>query len=190
MKAKITTQKLALCAMLVAMALGLSYIERFIPLQLLIPLPGVKLGLANIVTMLALYFLGTGTAFVILLLRCVMGAVFGGGISGLLFSLTGGLLAMAVMALTKRLRFLSVYGVSICGAAAHVTGQIAAAIVMLGSLTALSYLPLLLCTSVVMGFITGAISSATFRALAASGQIPVPDRIKPGKEAANDGKTD
>ncbi|MEG2233191.1 MAG: Gx transporter family protein, partial [Oscillospiraceae bacterium] len=84
---RFSTKKLTLCAVLVAMALGLSYFERFIPLQLLIPIPGVKLGLANIVTMLALYFLGTGAAFIILIVRCVMSSIFGGGIAGLMFSL-------------------------------------------------------------------------------------------------------
>ncbi len=165
-------RKITLCALLVAMALGLSYVERFIPLQLIVPLPGVKLGLANVVTMLALYFLGAGPAFTVLIVRCVLGSIFGGGLSGLAFSLTGGLLAMAVMALTRRIPFLSIYGVSIFGAAAHNMGQILAAVVMLGSWTVTSYLPLLLCTAVATGFVTGAISSATFRALLATGQIP------------------
>ncbi|MEG2676808.1 MAG: Gx transporter family protein [Oscillospiraceae bacterium] len=169
---RFSTKKLTLCAVLVAMALGLSYFERFIPLQLLIPIPGVKLGLANIVTMLALYFLGTGAAFIILIVRCVMSSIFGGGIAGLMFSLTGGLLAMTVMALVKNMSCISVYGVSVCGAAAHVTGQIVAAMFIMRSFAVIGYLPLLLCTSVVTGFVTGAISSSTFKALIASGQIP------------------
>ena len=87
------TNQLTLCALLIAVALVLSYMERFFPLQLLIPLPGIKLGLANIVTVMALYFFGEKHAFTILVLRCVLGSVFGGGISGLAFSLTGGLLS-------------------------------------------------------------------------------------------------
>lgn len=63
------TRSLALSAMLIALALGLSYMERFLPLQLLIPLPGVKLGLANIVTLFALYFLGGKSAVQILVIR-------------------------------------------------------------------------------------------------------------------------
>ena len=96
-------RQIAAGAMLTALALALSYTERFIPLQLLIPLPGVKLGLANIVTLFALYFWGAGQALGILVLRCFLGAVFGGGITGLLFSLTGGLLALGVMTLTRRI---------------------------------------------------------------------------------------
>ena len=118
------TRSLALSAMLIALALGLSYMERFLPLQLLIPLPGVKLGLANIVTLFALYFLGGKSAVQILVIRCALGAMFGGGLTAFFFSITGGVLAMATMALTRRLPFLSIYGVSICGAAAHQTGQV------------------------------------------------------------------
>ena len=124
---------MALCAVLIALALALSYLERFIPLQLVVPLPGIKLGLANIVTLIALYLLGTKCAFAILIPRCILGAVFGGGITGLLFSMTGGILAMAVMALCRKIRIFSVYGVSILGAAAHNIGQIFAAMAVLRS---------------------------------------------------------
>lgn len=150
---------MALCAVLIALALALSYLERFIPLQLVIPLPGIKLGLANIVTLIALYLLGTKCAFAILIPRCILGAVFGGGITGLLFSLTGGILAMAVMALSRRVKCFSVYAVSILGAAAHNIGQILAAMAVLGSVYVASYLPYLLLVAIVTGFATGTASS-------------------------------
>ena len=97
------TKHLTLCAILIALALALSYTERFIPLQMLIPLPGVKLGLANIVTLIALYLMGAKSAFAVLIPRCIFGAVFGGGITGLLFSLAGGILAMLTMILAKKI---------------------------------------------------------------------------------------
>ena len=168
MKAK----ALALCAVLVALALGLSYLERFLPLQIAVPLPGVKLGLANIVTLMALYFLGTRPAVTILGLRCVLGSLFGGGLSALAFSLTGGLLALGTMTLARRIPALSVY--SVLGAAAHNLGQICAAMVLLGSVYVISYLPFLLAVSVLTGLATGAASSASFRALLAAGQRPIP----------------
>lgn len=170
MKAK----ALALCAVLVALALGLSYLERFLPLQMAVPLPGVKLGLANIVTLMALYFLGTRPAVTILGLRCFLGSLFGGGLSALAFSLTGGLLALGTMTLARRIPALSVYGVSVLGAAAHNLGQICAAMVLLGSVYVISYLPFLLAVSVLTGLATGAVSSASFRALLAAGQRPIP----------------
>lgn len=159
------TKRLVQGAVLTSLALALSYMERFIPLQMLIPLPGVKLGLANVVTLIALYFLGTKSAFVILILRCFLGAVFGGGITGLLFSLTGGLLAMTVMALCKHAPFLSVYGVSILGAAAHNIGQILAAMVLMHSIYIGMYLPYLLAVAIFTGFATGAACAGVLRIL-------------------------
>lgn len=161
----IKTKKTALCAVLTALALALSYWERFLPLQLLIPLPGIKLGLANIVTLLALYCLGGGYAFAILIPRCILGAVFGGGITGLLFSLTGGVLAMAVMAACKRIPLFSVYGVSILGAAAHNIGQIAAAALLLGTVSVVAYLPYLLLAAIVTGGAIGALCAGVLRIL-------------------------
>lgn len=169
----VKTKQMALCAMLVALALGLSYMERLIPIQMVVPLPGVKLGLANIVTLMALYFLGRRPALVILVLRCVLGSLFGGGLSALAFSLAGGLLAMGTMTLARRVPFLSIYGVSILGAAAHNLGQICAAMVLLGSVYVISYLPFLLAVSVLTGLVTGTASSASFGALLAAGQQPV-----------------
>ena len=157
---------LALSAMLIALALGLSYMERFLPLQLLIPLPGVKLGLANIVTLFALYALGPGQALLILMARCLLGAVFAGNMNALIFSVLGGVTAMAVMIGLSRLKGLSVYGVSVGGAAAHNCGQVAAAVLTLGSTAPLYYLPVLLGVSLFTGALTGLIAACLFRALA------------------------
>lgn len=159
------TKRLVQSAVLIALALALSYTERFIPLQLLIPLPGVKLGLANVVTLIALYLLGGKTAFTVLIIRCVLGSVFGGGITGLLFSLTGGLLAMSVMAAGKKLPFLSIYGVSILGAAAHNVGQILAAMVLMNSVYIGMYLAYLLIVALFTGFATGAACAGVLRIL-------------------------
>ena len=159
------TKRLALCAVLIALAMALSYTERFIPLQMIIPLPGVKLGLANIVTLMALYLLGPKYAFAILIPRCIFGAVFGGGITGLLFSLTGGVLAMAVMVLARNIPIFSVYGVSIFGAAAHNIGQILAAMVLMNSVYIGAYLPYLLIVALFTGFATGAAVAGVLRAM-------------------------
>ena len=156
---------MTLCAVLTALALALSYVENFLPLSLAVPLPGVKLGLANIVTVFALYALGTGHAFLILIARCTLGALFAGNLNALLFSLFGGLSAMAVMALLSRSKHLSLYGVSIGGAAAHNCGQIAAAMLTLGNTAPLYYLPLLLGVSLFTGALTGFAAGLLFRAL-------------------------
>ena len=162
------SKKLALSALLIALALGLSYTERFLPLQLVIPLPGIKLGLANIVALIALYLLGVKNTLPIVVLRCVMGAVFGGGISGLLFSLIGGLLALWTMWLSRKLPFLSLYGISIFGAAAHNIGQICAAMVLLQTPGILGYLPYLLVTAVFTGLATGGAAAGVLKLLPGS----------------------
>ena len=162
---KLTTKKVALCAVLTALALGLSTLESLFPVSVLVPLPGIKLGLANIVTVFALYRLGDIPALAILIARCLLGAMFAGNASALLFSLMGGVLAMLTMIVLRRVRGLSVYGVSIAGAAAHNIGQICAAMVVLGGTAVLGYLPVLLGVSLITGTLTGFVASLLFRAM-------------------------
>ena len=163
---RLTTKQLTLCAVLTALALALSYMENFFPLSLAIPIPGIKLGLANIVTVFASYALGPAEAILILIGRCLLGAVFAGNMSALIFSLLGGVTAMVVMILLSRWRKLSIYGVSIGGAAAHNCGQVAAAILTLGNTAPLYYLPILLGVSLFTGTLTGLIAACLFKALA------------------------
>ena len=161
---KWTTKNIALCAVLAALALGLSTLEGLFPLSLIVPLPGVKLGLANIVTVFALYQLGALPALAILTARCLLGSLFAGNASAMLFSLLGGLTAMLVMILLRRLKGLSIYGVSIGGAAGHNLGQMAAACITLGSTMVLGYLPFLLAVSLLTGTLTGFVTALLLRA--------------------------
>ena len=163
---KLTTKQLTLCAVLTALALALSYLENLFPLSLAIPIPGIKLGLANIVTVFALYALGPAQAFLILLARCFLGAVFAGNMNALIFSLLGGVTAMVVMIVLSGSRCLSVYGISVGGAAAHNCGQVAAAVLTRGNTAPLYYLPVLLGVSLLTGALTGLVSACLFRALA------------------------
>ncbi len=164
------TKHLTLCAVLICLALVLSYVEHLIPLHLLIPLPGIKLGLANIVTLITLYLLGAKSAFTVLVLRCALGAAFGGGVTGFLFSATGGLLAMAVMTAARHMKKLSIYGVSILGAAFHNIGQILIAMVLMRSVYVAAYLPYLLGVAIFTGLLTGSACTGTLRALYAIGK--------------------
>ena len=148
---KITTRRLALCAVLTALALGLSTLEGMFP--------------ANIVTVYALYALGPASALAILLARCLLGAMFAGNASALLFSLMGGVLSMLVMIVLRHLPGLSIYGVSIGGAAAHNIGQIGAAMIVLGGTAVLGYLPVLLAVSLLTGTLTGFVAGLLFRAM-------------------------
>ena len=159
------TQQLALGAMLTALALGLSTMENLFPVTAVIPLPGVKLGLANIITLFALYRLGAKPAMSILIARCLLGSLFAGNFSALLYSLMGAILAMLVMIGLKQSKRLSIFGVSIGGAAGHNIGQIAAACITLGNTAVLGYLPILLAASLITGTVTGLVSSLMFRAM-------------------------
>ena len=151
-----------LMGLMFALAMVLSYVESMITVPGLPP--GVKLGLANIVTVFALYQLGAGAALAILLTRCLLGGLFAGNVSAMLFSLLGGVTAMLVMIALRRCRRLSVYGVSVGGAAAHNIGQMAAACITLGSTMVLGYLPFLLAVSLVTGTLTGFVTALLMRA--------------------------
>ena len=159
------TRRLTLQAVMISLALALSWMERFIPLQMVIPLPGIKLGLANIVSLTALYLLGGKSAYAILAIRCLMGAIFSGSVTAFLFSITGGTLAMLAMAGAMRLKFLSIYGVSILGAAAHNIGQIIAAMAVMQSVYIGAYLPYLLIVAVFTGLATGTASAGVLKVL-------------------------
>lgn len=148
------TKKLALMAMLTAASLIVFVIEAQIPAP--IPVLGVKLGLANVITLVAMLLLGRREAGLILFVRIAMGSVFAGGVSGFIFSICGGVLAYAVMCLTVRafpLKMLWV--VSALGAVAHNIGQLIAAVAITKTAALLVYAPVLLASGIVTGVFTG-----------------------------------
>ncbi|HIY15949.1 MAG TPA: Gx transporter family protein [Candidatus Intestinimonas stercorigallinarum] len=150
--------RLTRCAVLTALALAISVCEGLVPLSILIPLPGLRLGLANLVTVYALCRLSGREALGILVSRCLLGAIVGGNLTALAFSLTGGVLAFLTMWLLLHVPGLSLFGVCIAGAAAHNTGQILAAMAVLASPAIAVYLAPLLLASLLTGAVTGAAS--------------------------------
>ena len=158
-------RRLTRCAVLTALALALSVAEGLVPLTILFPLPGLRLGLANLVTVYALCRLSRREALLILLARCLLGAMFAGNVNALLFSLLGGFAAMLAMIVLVRLGKFSVYGVSVGGAAAHNCGQMAAAVLTLGNTAPLFYLPILLAVSLITGTLTGLVAGCLFQGL-------------------------
>lgn len=153
-----SARRLTRCAVLTALALAISVCEGLVPLSILIPLPGLRLGLANLVTVYALCRLSGREALGILVSRCLLGAIVGGNLTALAFSLTGGLLALGTMWVLLRVPGLSLFGVCIAGAAAHNTGQILAAMGVLASPAIAVYLAPLLLASIFTGAVTGAAS--------------------------------
>ena len=143
-------KKLANMAMLVALAMIFSYVESLIPINF--GIPGMKLGVANLVTVTGLYFLELPEVFLVVVMRILLtGFLFGNGMS-IVYSLAGGILSFLVMALMKRLKGFSVAGVSIAGGVSHNIGQIIVASVVVENL------PALLIAGTVTGFVMGMIS--------------------------------
>lgn len=157
-------KKLTLNSLLISLALVLAFIERFIPLNLIVPVPGIKLGLANIVTMFALFWVDIPSAITITVLRCVLASLLFGGMSSLIYSLSGAFFALVIMILLKfgYEKVFSLLGISMGGAAAHNTGQIAAASIMMKNTAVFAYLPVLLITGLATGLFTAIISMNLF----------------------------
>ncbi|MBB5174310.1 Gx transporter family protein [Texcoconibacillus texcoconensis] len=147
----------AIIVILVTNAILISLLEFFVFIPL--PIPGIKLGLANIITLLAIVFLNFRYVINVVVIRCLVVAVLTRGVLTLAFSLTGGVLSAIVMAiLYKRFRrFFSIKGISIAGALVHNTTQITVAAFVLGQIVIFYYLPILLISAVVTGYITGSI---------------------------------
>ena len=148
------TRKLTRMALLTAIALTIFMVEAQIPA--LVPIPGVKLGLSNIVTVFAVYTMGSKEGAMILAARIFLGAVFAGNFSTIFYSAAGGACAILVTIGLKRLltrRQLWVAGA--LGAVAHSVGQMAVAVAMTGTPGLLMYLPVLVICSIVTGLFTG-----------------------------------
>lgn len=163
MKMNNKSRKIAYFGLNVALAFVLSYFESLIPLN--IGIPGIKLGLANLAVLTALYTLSAKDAFCISVIRIVLVGVTFGGISAMIYSLAGGLLSFAVMAASKKLLRLSPVGVSVLGAAAHNIGQLVAAGIIMRNLGALYYLPVLLVSGSVTGAAVGIVGGILIKRL-------------------------
>ena len=147
--------------MLTAVALILSYVESLIPV--LVAVPGVKLGITNIVVIFALYRLGTKEAAALSLLRVVLVSFLFGNAFSFLYSLAGALLSLAVMILLKKTDKFSATGVSVAGAVSHNVGQILVAIVVLSTEKLVLYLPVLAVAGVLAGIVTGLTASVLLK---------------------------
>lgn len=148
------TRELSIQAMLLAAAVVLAYIEMMVPP--LVPLPGIKAGLPNIVILVCLYWLGRRQALTVSLLRILLVSLFTGTWLGPGFyvSLSGALLALAVLSALRDSR-LSPIGLSVLGASFHNLGQLLAAAALLGTAQVLWLLPWFLLGSIPLGVVTG-----------------------------------
>ena len=149
-------RKIAEGALFAALALIFSYIELLIPIPL--PVPGLKIGFANIVIIVVLYRLGAAPALWINLIRIFTAGLLFTGLFGAMYSLGGGLLSLAIMAVAKKTGWFSIVGVSMAGGVFHNIGQLTVAALVLGDLKVFAYMPVLTFAGIGSGIIIGFIS--------------------------------
>ena len=157
---EMSTKKLTALALLTATAMILSYVESLVPS---VGVPGVKLGLANIAVIFALFRLGGKSALAVSLVRVFMVTMLFGSMSALLYSLAGAALSLGVMALLRRTDRFSTVGVSVAGGVAHNAGQILMAMLLLGTARLAYYYPVLVISGVAGGIFTGLAAALLIR---------------------------
>jgi heptaprenyl diphosphate synthase len=158
-----TSKKIATYGLLVALAFILSYIESLFPV--FIAIPGIKLGLANLVVITAIYKMGVKEAFVLSIIRIVLVGFTFGNPSTMMFSLVGGLLSWLLMVIFQKTNLFSTIGVSIIGGIAHNIGQILVAILVVENIDIIYYLPVLLIFGVIMGALIGILATIIIKRL-------------------------
>ena len=161
-KQKISAKTVALLAMMIALALVFSYVETLIPINF--GIPGVKLGLANLV-IVALYLIGGKEAFLVSVVRIFLSGFMFGNLASIMYSLAGGLLSLAVMLILKKTDKLSILAVSVLGGICHNIGQLIVAILVVENLKLIFYVPVLLISGFVTGLLIGIVSRVTLPAV-------------------------
>ena len=145
--------KVAVFGVFTALALIFSYIELLIPFEF--GIPGAKLGLANLVIILVLYKTDWKEALLLSVVRIILSGFIFGSLSGILYSLSGGLVSLAVMALLKRTDKFSVIGVSMAGGVSHNMGQLFVAMLAVNTYAVSYYLPALITAGLITGTLIG-----------------------------------
>lgn len=150
------TRRLTLAALLVTVMLMLGYVESLIPTGV----PGVKLGLSNSVLILVIVWLGIPWAVGLMLVKVLLSAFLFSGVGAMLYALAGGVLSMLVMCVLYRAKGFSLVTVAIAGAVMHNAGQVAMAMLVLGTEKLVYYMGVLMLVGIVTGFVTGSVARA------------------------------
>ena len=170
-----SAKRIARYGLLTSMMLALGLIERQF---VLVPgVPGIRLGLSNTVLLYALCLMSVKSAWLLMSLKVLLGGFLYSGVSGMLYSLSGGVLSMFAMQLALWAGGLSVIGVSVSGATFHMLGQMLMSRLWLGNWAAFAQAPLLLVAAVVTGILTGVAAHASCKAVA-RGDAEIQNRLK------------
>ena len=149
-------KKIPYYGLFAALAILMGYVEMMIPVP--IPIPGVKLGLANVIIIIMMNFMDTKSALFVSLVRVFLSGLLFAGFAGLLYSLAGAMLSFAVMALLKKTGKCSIIGVSLAGGVFHNVGQVTVAALVVENVKMAYYLPFLLVSGVVTGILIGIVA--------------------------------
>ena len=155
--------RVATTALLATLALIFSYVEAIIPIP--IAVPGVKLGIANLAVLIALYRFDFRYALSINLIRIIVSGLLFNGLFGALYAMSGGILSLLVMWILKKTNLFSIVGVSMAGGVAHNMGQILVASIIVSDLRMFMYLPVLMFSGIISGIIIGIIAYYVQRSL-------------------------
>lgn len=161
-----TSHKVALSAILAALALIFSYIEAILPLS--VGIPGVKLGIANLVVIIALYVLGFKYAMAVNVLRILVAGLLFNGAFGAMYAMAGGVLSLCIMYLLKKTNLFSTVGISMAGGVAHNLGQLLVAALIVSTMKLFYYFPVLLFSGMISGILIGIVASLALKRLPAN----------------------
>lgn len=153
----------AMCGVFIALAMILSYLENLIPIYFVVP--GIRLGLANIVTIIALTELGLKSAIIVSFGRIVLSGILFGNVTVIIYSLAGATLSLLVMCIVRKIKVFTLTGVSICGAVAHNFGQIIVAVIVLNNINIMYYMLVLAVTGAVAGTAIGILTGIILKKL-------------------------
>ena len=149
-------RKVAFYGIFAALAVLMGYVEAMV--QIPIPVPGIKLGLANVIVVIAMYFMGNKTAIGVNVIRVIMSALLFNGFSGFLYSISGAALSFVVMCLAKKINGSGIVGVSVLGGITHNLAQIGVAAMVLQTPGLMYYFPMLLAAGTITGIIIGIVA--------------------------------
>ncbi len=164
MKTSKSIRRLTFSALLITAMLVLGYIESLVPTGV----PGVKLGLSNSVLLLAIYWLGIPTAFVLMIVKVVLSGFLFSGINAMMYAFAGGFLSMVVMAVLYTTKGFSPVTIAMAGAVFHNLGQVGLAMVILETDQLAYYMAILMLAGLVTGFITGTVTKLLMKRLPVS----------------------
>ena len=151
-----STKRIANISMLIALAIIFSYVEVLIPIS--IGIPGIKMGLANIVIVIALYSLNLGDVWMISIIRIFIIGIMFGNFMSIAYSLSGAVVSLTIMAIIKKSNILGIMGTSIIGGVSHNIAQLLVAMFVVSNKVVLYYMPVLIIAGVITGAMIGILS--------------------------------